>query len=865
LTKFNQVVRTSFEENIAGTETIEGDGGALYIGVHGELQSFTAITCHKNEADDGGCFENNGYVGLVESTTGVGNKCKDEGGFIHNDSKGRIKTIINCNVTENTSEDGGGIVEDGDGGGISNEGWIGSIRNVRFQENAAERHGGGLFVIGGTVDLLQNCVFQDNSAIGNGGGFASLTHHSRGSSKIGTMLGNAFIGNEANIGASVYSDGEINGGRCKLQVEADIDVGTLVACPLLRWWESQFLLLVGLGAFVACAAACTACYVYHRKSKKHLDWRHPILVSAKQHTWVGLLRTVVCCGAGGAGHEKQNNRRVNKAADSLESGSGGCSIRSREVGHSSSSTMSFLQSTGEGFQAVMQGIFSGEGFQRNPVKSDPRRRVPSQCPETGSSPATAAKVEGELLTILESPPSCSSPGTFQQFEDGVATYTKPRGHTMIPSPFFNTQEEGTAFWAGPLGSQEVLLQEVHSDGYSESRRVDVDNFDREQTSFASDSTVTPSGRLNPHILQQKYAMAANASACTQPPCNLPLFMSSEGSENEMRQNPRFGNHFGKDLLRNMHPRATEEECCSKTAPVPTSAYCVPRESLKLGKVIGSGSYGIVQVAEWTKTNLVAVKSIPWEHCNLLVQREVEFLCTMHHPNIVTFFGVSHCEKGRSLLLVQEYCTGGNMRSIMRHKRPFLSANYWTFVVQICSAMEYLHAQGIIHRDLKPENILLGGFRAETCKLCDFGLARCVKEDGNSYMTLGVGTIVYMAPETILNRGQHDDGDNGQLRDVGGPTPRATVDGVKCDVYSASIMFLEMYYPQLKLYSEMSPVGITLAMQANPLLRPSIPEPLTWQDRELSSLLNQMWKPRPKERPDFSEIQQLISSIRRHSS
>jgi serine/threonine protein kinase len=285
----------------------------------------------------------------------------------------------------------------------------------------------------------------------------------------------------------------------------------------------------------------------------------------------------------------------------------------------------------------------------------------------------------------------------------------------------------------------------------------------------------------------------------------------------------------------------------------------------------------VQAAELgSKGNLVAVKVIPWEkRSNLLVEREVEFLSTLHHPNIVTFFGVSHCEASRELLMVQELCAGGNMRSAMRNKRAFLSERYWSLVLQITSAMEYLHGQGVIHRDLKPENVLLGGYGGETCKLCDFGLARCVKGDGRSFMTLGVGTIVYMAPETICDRrlssavvvatdgpeggGGGGGGGAGQVITVktGAPALRATVDGVKCDVYSASILFLEMFYPHMKLYDAMGPVALTLRMKEDPTTRPAVPE---GTPKALAALLQTMWAPNPRERPDFAEIRAIVSTM-----
>ena len=45
--------------------------------------------------------------------------------------------------------------------------------------------------------------------------------------------------------------------------------------------------------------------------------------------------------------------------------------------------------------------------------------------------------------------------------------------------------------------------------------------------------------------------------------------------------------------------------------------------------------------------------------------------------------------------------------------------------QILCAMKCIHSANVIHRDLKPANILTN--TAVDVKICDFGLARCVRK------------------------------------------------------------------------------------------------------------------------------------------
>jgi len=64
--------------------------------------------------------------------------------------------------------------------------------------------------------------------------------------------------------------------------------------------------------------------------------------------------------------------------------------------------------------------------------------------------------------------------------------------------------------------------------------------------------------------------------------------------------------------------------------------------------------------------------------------------------------------------------------------------------QIVSILAHLHSKKIVHRDLKPENLLFEDETGTTLKLCDFGVAEKIPEQG--YLTEIIGTESYMAPE-----------------------------------------------------------------------------------------------------------------------
>lgn len=69
------------------------------------------------------------------------------------------------------------------------------------------------------------------------------------------------------------------------------------------------------------------------------------------------------------------------------------------------------------------------------------------------------------------------------------------------------------------------------------------------------------------------------------------------------------------------------------------------------------------------------------------------------------------------------------------------------MIQIASALTYLHSNHVIHRDLKPENIFICS--DNKVKIIDFGLATL---DLTNNLKDACGSIIYIAPEVYLQEG-----------------------------------------------------------------------------------------------------------------
>jgi serine/threonine protein kinase len=167
-------------------------------------------------------------------------------------------------------------------------------------------------------------------------------------------------------------------------------------------------------------------------------------------------------------------------------------------------------------------------------------------------------------------------------------------------------------------------------------------------------------------------------------------------------------------------------------------------------LVGRGQYSRAYCAIHKATgDVVALKEIdPARSVTAQFLRELRWLVTLQHPNVVAWQGYNHCQEGR--YLVMDYCEGGTLRQLMQQRWPMTDQRSETIgqavaiVADVLRGLSHVHSHGIVHADVKPENILLrlapGGWQA---RLADFGIACLVGEAGQDSLC---GSPAYMAPE-----------------------------------------------------------------------------------------------------------------------
>ncbi len=183
-------------------------------------------------------------------------------------------------------------------------------------------------------------------------------------------------------------------------------------------------------------------------------------------------------------------------------------------------------------------------------------------------------------------------------------------------------------------------------------------------------------------------------------------------------------------------------------------------------LVGVGGSGMVLKARHAFLNrTVAVKllmpNLMTHHTERIrFTREARVLSAVRHGNVVEIldFGVT---VDKLHYLVMEYLQGCDLQRLLAERKALDAAAAARIGVQICDALDAIHAAGVVHRDLKPANcwILNAGGPDDTwqVKLLDFGVAGLTDPTASPLTGAGrtLGTPYYMSPEQV--QGERADG------------------------------------------------------------------------------------------------------------
>ncbi|KAA3474519.1 tyrosine-protein kinase SRK2-like isoform X2 [Gossypium australe] len=288
----------------------------------------------------------------------------------------------------------------------------------------------------------------------------------------------------------------------------------------------------------------------------------------------------------------------------------------------------------------------------------------------------------------------------------------------------------------------------------------------------------------------------------------------------------------------------------------TDVWEIDTRQLKIENRIASGSYADLYRGTYCSQE-VAIKVLKPEQITREMLREfsqeVYIMRKIRHKNVVQFIGA--CTRSPNLCIVTEFMARGSIYDYLHKQRGvFKLPSLLKVALDVSKGMNYLHQNNIIHRDLKTANLLMD--ENQVVKVADFGVARVQSQSG--VMTAETGTYRWMAPEVI----EHKPYDH------------------KADVFSFGISFWELLTGELP-YGLLTPLQAAVAVVQKVYksetisycanneeficliriilqsLRPTIPKHTHPRLREL---LERCWLQDPSQRPNFSEIIDILKQI-----
>lgn len=277
---------------------------------------------------------------------------------------------------------------------------------------------------------------------------------------------------------------------------------------------------------------------------------------------------------------------------------------------------------------------------------------------------------------------------------------------------------------------------------------------------------------------------------------------------------------------NLLPTAEEEDFLHELSQEEMS----PSSWIK-GKMIGAGSFGSVYMAmNQFNGELMAVKQVELSHQDNntrqqkmidVLRHEIDMMRPLNHENIVQYRGFK--QEGEFLNIFLEYVSGGSLTSILIQMGKFGEQLVKHYIRQVLAGLEYLHSRNIVHRDIKGSNILVND-KGEI-KISDFGLSKRVEPQNIQYRHSMQGSVFWMAPEVVRQRGATS----------------------KADIWSLGCLVIELItgqhpFPQMSQMQAIFKIG-----QGIP---PEIPESVS---PGLQDFLKLALHPNEKDRPNAAQL------------
>jgi hypothetical protein len=163
----------------------------------------------------------------------------------------------------------------------------------------------------------------------------------------------------------------------------------------------------------------------------------------------------------------------------------------------------------------------------------------------------------------------------------------------------------------------------------------------------------------------------------------------------------------------------------------TNVWQIKSDEITQLEQIGVGGYGEVYRARY-RDLFVAMKLLRFPTNDSLMwvfEREIKFMQTIRHPNIVLFLGAGKTNDDCPFI-ISEFVSRGSLRSLLDDVTQDIPTTMKIkFALDVARGMNFLHSlkPPRVHRDLKSDNLLVS--EAGIVKVTDFGLgAQLVEQE-----------------------------------------------------------------------------------------------------------------------------------------
>ncbi|KAG9035722.1 hypothetical protein FRB95_010787 [Tulasnella sp. JGI-2019a] len=212
-----------------------------------------------------------------------------------------------------------------------------------------------------------------------------------------------------------------------------------------------------------------------------------------------------------------------------------------------------------------------------------------------------------------------------------------------------------------------------------------------------------------------------------------------------------------------------------------------------------------------------------------IEREIEVLKNIRHPNIVRLYDVIETDKYIGIIL--EYASGGELFDHILAHRYLRERDAAKLFAQLVSGVSYIHAKKIVHRDLKLENLLLD--RNRNVIITDFGFANRFEHKADDLMQTSCGSPCYAAPELVISEGLYV--------------------GSAVDIWSCGVILYAMLAGYLPFDDDpANPDGDNINLLYKYIINTQLTFP-EYVSAEARDLLNKMLVPDPAKRCDLDGV------------